>query len=87
MLLRSQKYYTRRKRDSMKQQDTYGEPTIFEFPGMTVRVYRPILTDEERAKRMEEIKKAAAALLISEYERKKREKSEQRGACKEDTGR
>jgi len=71
----------------MKQQDTYGEPTIFEFPGMTVRVYRPILTDEERAKRMEEIKKAAAALLISEYERKKREKSEQRGACKEDTGR
>lgn len=71
----------------MKQQDTYGEPTIFEFSGMTVRVYRPILTDEERAKRMEEIKKAAAALLISEYERKKREKSEQRGVCKEDTGR
>ena len=70
----------------MKQQDTYGEPTIFEFPGMTVRVYRPILTDEERAKCMEEIKKAAAALLISEYERKKREKSEQRGACNEDTG-
>lgn len=69
----------------MKQQDTYGEPTIFEFPGMTVRVYRPILTDEERARRMKEIEKAAAALLISEYERKMR--SEQRRTCNEDTGR
>lgn len=54
------------------QQDVYGEPQIFKFPGMTVRVYRPILTDEERARRMKEIEKAAAALLISEYERKRR---------------
>lgn len=53
-------------------QDVYGEPTIFKFPGMTVRVYRPILTDEERARRMEEIKKAAAALFMAQYERKRR---------------
>lgn len=73
----------------MKQQDTYGEPQIFKFPGMTVRVYRPILTDEERARRMKEIEKAAAA-LIAQYkaeERKRREKSEQRRDCEENTGR
>lgn len=58
------------------QQDVYGEPQIFKFPGMTVRVYRPILTDEERARRMKEIEKAAAAVIISLYkaeERKRRE--------------
>lgn len=58
------------------QQDVYGEPQIFKFPGMTVRVYRPILTDEERARRMKEIEKAAAAVIISLYkaeEQKRRE--------------
>lgn len=58
------------------QQDVYGEPTILKYPGMTVRVYRPILTDEERARRMKEIEKAAAAVIISLYkaeERKRRE--------------
>lgn len=50
----------------MKCHDVYGEPRIFNFPGMTVRVYQPILTDEERARRMEEIEKAAAALLIEQ---------------------
>lgn len=33
------------------------------FPGMSVRIYRPILTEEERNRRMEEIKKAAANLV------------------------
>lgn len=50
----------------MKCQDVYyDEPQIFEFPNMTVRVYRPILTDEERERRMKEIKKAAAAVIIA----------------------
>lgn len=47
-------------------QDVYGEPKIFKFPGMTVRVYQPILTDEERAKRMKRIEQAAAELLIEQ---------------------
>ena len=50
------------------QQDVYGEPTILKYPGMTVRVYRPILTDEERARREMRREKAAAALLIAKYE-------------------
>lgn len=48
------------------QQDVYGEPTILKYPGMTVRVYRPILTDEERARRMKRIEQRAAALLIEQ---------------------
>lgn len=55
----------------MKSQDTYGEPKIYQFPGCTVRVFRPILTEEERARRMKEIEKAAAALLIAHYKTKK----------------
>lgn len=59
----------------MKCQDTYGEPILYEFPGWKIRVYRPILTEEERARRMKIIEEAAAALLISEEKLKKREKA------------
>lgn len=54
------------------QQDVYGEPTILNYPGMTVRVYRPILTDEERARRMKRIEQAAAALLIEQEKAKRK---------------
>lgn len=47
-----------------RSQDVYGEPIVFKEPGWTIRVYRPILTDEERARRMKEIEKAAAALYL-----------------------
>ena len=33
------------------------------FPGMVARIYQPELTEDERARRMREIQKAAAALL------------------------
>lgn len=39
----------------MKSQDVYGEPRVFKFPGLTAYVYQPILTDEERARRMKRI--------------------------------
>lgn len=42
---------------------TYHPPLIFAFGNDQVRVHRPILTDAERAKRLERIKKAAAHLL------------------------
>lgn len=39
-----------------------------------IRVHRPVLTDEERARRMEQIKKAAEQLLIAvELSRKEKE--------------
>ena len=44
--------------------DTYGEPIIIEFPGMVARVFHPILTEEERTRRMKKIHDAAANLLI-----------------------
>ena len=49
----------------MAKNDTYNEATVFEYPGMTVRVFRPILTPEERSRRMKEIEKAAVNLLLS----------------------
>lgn len=47
----------------MKKQDTYGEPTVLEYPNAIVRVYRPILSDEEQARRMRQVYKAAEELL------------------------
>lgn len=35
----------------------------YEYPGMTVRVYRPDLTAEEHTKRMKQIYQAAEALI------------------------
>lgn len=55
-------------------QDVYGEPRVFKFPGMTVRVYQPILTDEERARRMKIIEAAAAAVLIEQEKLKIRKR-------------
>jgi len=46
--------------------DIYEEPIIFTYPNTTVRVFRPILTDEERARRMKIIEKAAVSLVLSE---------------------
>ena len=46
-------------------QDTYKEVRTFSFPGMTVRVHIPDLTDEERIRRMKSIHNQAANLLRS----------------------
>jgi len=49
----------------MKVPDTYHEPIIFEHPKATVRVFRPVLSEEERKRRMKIIHDAAADLLKS----------------------
>ena len=50
----------------MKQvQDTYMEPQIMTFPGVTVRVFRPVLDEEERERRMKRIRKAAERVLTA----------------------
>lgn len=41
-----------------------GEVQVFEFDNMTVRVHRPGLTSEERARRMKSIQRAAEKLLL-----------------------
>lgn len=49
----------------MKQKDTYNEPKTYTYPGAVVKVYSPILTDEERQRRMDRIAKSAERLLNS----------------------
>lgn len=46
-----------------KEKDIYGKPIIYTYPNAIVRVYHPIITPEERARRMELIAKSAADLL------------------------
>ena len=45
--------------------DVYGEPEIIRKGNIVARVYSPILTEEERNRRMELIKQAAVRLVLS----------------------
>ena len=47
-----------------KNKDIYMEPEVYQHNNCIVKGYRPILTEEERARRMEKIKQAVIALLI-----------------------
>ena len=59
-----------------RQADTYKEVRTFEYPGMIVRVHIPDLTEEERARRMKQLYKAAEELLkAKEIVDRKREES------------
>ena len=56
----------------MKQaQDRYYEPQIMTFPGVTVRVHRPVLDEAERERRMQDIRKAAERVLIASAKNRK----------------
>ena len=44
--------------------DKYYDPIVFHNPNATVYVYRPILTEEERERRMKELYRATEAILI-----------------------
>lgn len=54
--------------------DVYMKPEVYHHNNCIVRVYRPILTEEERTRRMETIKKAAIDLVIA-TEKSKAKKS------------
>lgn len=50
----------------MKQaQDRYTEPQTMTFPGVIVKVHRPVLDEEERERRMKRIRKAAERVLMA----------------------
>ena len=49
----------------MKNKDVYGEPIIMKKGNIVARVYSPILTEEEKNRRMERIKQAAVRLVLS----------------------
>lgn len=44
--------------------DIYGEPEIIEYGNVIATVYSPILTPEERERRMEMIKQAAVRIVL-----------------------
>lgn len=50
--------------------DIYGEPIIIKVNNNVAKFYSPILTDEERDRRMERIKQAAVRLVLSKDEKK-----------------
>ena len=45
--------------------DTYKKPITLNYPNMTVRVYHPDITEEEKQRRLKAIEKAAVNLLLS----------------------
>ena len=45
--------------------DIYGEPEIIRENNIIAKVYSPILTEKERERRMELIKKASVSLVLS----------------------
>lgn len=51
----------------MKTPDTYTLTNTFHYPNAIVRVHRPELTPEERARRMAAIEKQALNLLKEVY--------------------
>lgn len=53
----------------MNGQTEYIHTDTLEFPNARVRVFRPVLTEEERERRMNAIKKAAADLVLDGYEK------------------
>jgi hypothetical protein len=51
-------------------EDVYGEPEIIRYKNIVAKVYSPILTDEERERRMNLIKQAAVRLVLSQDQTK-----------------
>lgn len=60
----------------MRKQDEYKLDRTFTFPNAVVRVYRPVITEEERTRRMNNLKEATARFMMAvEKERKAGDKS------------
>lgn len=55
-----------------KPQDTYVLEKTIEYPNCIIRVHRPVLTEEERTRRMQKIHDAAADLLKDVYAKRER---------------
>ena len=57
------------KRCSMNN-DIYGAPEIIKTKNIIAKVYSPIITEEEKERRMNLIKKASVSLVLSKKENK-----------------
>ena len=45
--------------------DIYGEPELIKRENIIARVYSPILTDEEKERRMTALRKASVSMVLS----------------------
>lgn len=55
----------RSERRSIVNEDTYSEPTVIQVNHIRVTVHSPVLTDEERNKRINTIKAAVSRLFAN----------------------
>lgn len=51
--------------------DIYGEPEIITGKNIIAKVYSPILTEKERERRMDIIKKASVSMVLSKGMKRK----------------
>ena len=49
--------------------DIYGEPEIIKSGNIIARVYSPIITEEEKERRIAAMRKASVSMVLSKYER------------------
>ena len=49
--------------------DIYGEPEVIKSGNIIARVYSPILTEQEKDRRIAVARKASVSLVLSKYER------------------
>ena len=49
--------------------DIYGEPEVIKLGNIIARVYSPILTEQERERRIAAMRKASVQMVLSKYKR------------------
>ena len=49
--------------------DIYGESEIIKSGNIIARVYSPILTEQEKERRIAAMRKASVSMVLSKYER------------------
>jgi hypothetical protein len=50
--------------------DVYGEPEVIRHKNIIAKVYSPIVTEQERERRMEMIKKASVSIVLAKEMKK-----------------
>ena len=50
--------------------DIYGEPEIIKSGNIIARIYSPIITEEERERRLADMRKASVGMVLSKGEKK-----------------
>ena len=49
--------------------DIYGEPEVIKSGNIIANVYSPIITEQEKERRITAMRKASVSMVLSKYER------------------